>query len=601
MEVSRCGPGNAVYDSGIDAIFVHRDLAVAATGEEWTTDKLYFVFLLLHELGHRDRHGGERRMFDEMSTDDLDPELDIFEQEADGFAFERLQDLYKSDLATEQPVVGDVHRRTVGLLDRPIPNEDRLWNDIFLLTREFFPNLLSSSERFTPLHRDRSHPTIVRRFARFLEVISERGIASEEIRQRLALNTELLQRLDAMQQRPTCELLAGEAVAHFHGTAEHLYLLTSHGTAYRAALDEIRSTLDSSSHSIIRLSSPAIGALPKAVGYVMGVWGASSLHVVTHDGAIYRESGSTWRASGTLELSHTARLVSSWVNPADPNVLCASWESHGERASGLPGRGFARIEAGGAHEVRSLASYRDAVSRAAGLRNPGLALTGVWGPGLVLAVFEDGERDFLTRPWGLALVSPESLEVVDILPLSMPDDCFPESIVVFGDSASPKVLAVGMGPDIDHFEWGAWMVSPETKPELIGTHRHVADSFRTDLGPLNRAFDPRLRDLTALGGDLIGANFYGDCTYLIDTKRREISTLFYPGGGLVRGVDGLVVVLPSFGPNPSARCYAILPGITTPRPALIRRWGWLAAVAALLALGTLARSYRRPGGSTAVS
>jgi hypothetical protein len=98
-----CGPGNAVYDAGLDAVLIHVDLVHAwlmpefGTTELFSPRKSFFVFLMLHELGHKIKQGSAQRISGTTASGG-DRKL---EEAADEYAFEQID-----NLANEPLIVG---------------------------------------------------------------------------------------------------------------------------------------------------------------------------------------------------------------------------------------------------------------------------------------------------------------------------------------------------------------------------------------------------------------------------------------------------------------------------------------------------------------
>ena len=201
----RCGPGNAVYDSRLDAVLIHAGLVHAwltpefGTSEVFSSRKMFLIFLLLHELGHTIEHASTRRMYGALASEG-DRRL---EEEADSFAFDRIKRLTRRpltvspgqpgvlaaawklqagsyrlsgfDLVTDLPKPGGRYPALPKeLLDEAAKLQrqpDELRADLFFLSwMHAIPRAAMRADTpYSSLHEDRGHPTLVRRLNSLLQ------------------------------------------------------------------------------------------------------------------------------------------------------------------------------------------------------------------------------------------------------------------------------------------------------------------------------------------------------------------------------------------------------------------------------------------------
>jgi len=203
-----CGPRNALYDSGLDAVLIHADLVRAwltpefGTSEVFSPRKLFLVFLLLHEIGHKVKHGTTRRMYGALASEG-DRRL---EEEADAYAFDAIERLARTPLtvgSAERPALAKAWKLPPGSYSLagwdlvtdlpkpgqalgtypPLPEEVRqeaaqlqkqpedVRTDLLLLSwMHALPRAAMRADTpYSSLHEDRGHPTLVGRLNTLLQ------------------------------------------------------------------------------------------------------------------------------------------------------------------------------------------------------------------------------------------------------------------------------------------------------------------------------------------------------------------------------------------------------------------------------------------------
>jgi hypothetical protein len=343
-----CGPGNAAYDPHLDAILVHVDLVRAwlapeyAATELFSPRKAFFIFLLLHELGHRAKHGSTRNMYGAMASEG-DRHL---EEEADQYSFDEIEGLAQHPLViqpgshsalaeawklhpgsfflfnfdfvpdTLQPgdqkpdprlnakIANDLLERTAKLRAQPLP----VRRDLFLLSLlHALPRAaMRGDSPYSSLHEDRAHPTLVSRFKILLDNYrnSTSGLTYPRDPEGmwaarsdgLAAVAEQIELLNRMQSSPVAEITAPTAIASLAWKDSNLLILASDGRVYAIDRKEMRG--DSSRSSLTGILLKPADAIVQPGPHTQ--WSTIQSELWTgSDGQIY-----TYTDSGVLEADH---------------------------------------------------------------------------------------------------------------------------------------------------------------------------------------------------------------------------------------------------------------------------------------------------------
>jgi hypothetical protein len=311
----QCDPGNAAYDPHLDAVLIHVDLVRAWLKPEYEVTELFsprksfFIFLLLHELGHRAKHGSLRKMYGAMSSGG-DVRL---EEEADQFAFDQMQDLAKRSLVIGTGVhsaLAEAWKLPPGsysLFDfnliadtRPAdspPIDPKLEKDVekelvartaklrsqpMALRRDlFFLSLLHALPRaamrgdspYSSLHRDPAHPTLVNRFRALLE--------------------------------------------HYRATTRNINYLADPDGLYAARVDEL-AAVQQQIDLLGQMETSFLTEVTVPASIASLTWRDSQLLVLTRDGDLF-----AMKPGGVLPDGSTSTLATIQFKPADAIVRAA--------------------------------------------------------------------------------------------------------------------------------------------------------------------------------------------------------------------------------------------------------------------------------------
>jgi hypothetical protein len=360
-----CGPGNAAYDPHLDAILVHVDLVRAwlapefAATELFSPRKSFFIFLLLHELGHRAKHGSMRNMYGAMVSEG-DRRL---EQEADQYSFDQIEGLAehplvippgshsalaeawklhpgsfslfdfnfvpdtrpagspKQDPRLDARVEQELLARTEKLRAQPLP----IRRDLFLLSLlHALPRAaMRGDSPYSSLHEDRAHPTLVNRFKILLDNYRNRTHGLSYPRDPdgmwaarsdgLAAVAGQIELLNRMQSSPVAEITAPAAIANLTWKGSRLLILTSDGRVYAIERKEMRGNSSRSSLTGILLK-PA-DAIIQPGGHDQWstiqseLWTGAGDHIYTYtDSGVFEADHGYWKKVKTGNFANLSIL-----------------------------------------------------------------------------------------------------------------------------------------------------------------------------------------------------------------------------------------------------------------------------------------------------
>ncbi|MCP1913424.1 hypothetical protein J2R96_005904 [Bradyrhizobium elkanii] len=198
--ITNCGPGNAIYDSDLDTIFIDEQFfstdgfrsivdasgytAVAGFREDLEFPKIYTRFVLLHELGHRQLHRHVSFFDRVLGTTPIDAR----EREADRFAVQAMETFYAFDRTHDQ-LVGDPQLDLIGgsiALGPAIPPRAQVFADLAgtLFVMSVFNLHLNTP--YSPFFQDKVHPTFLDRAQGAIAAMLERPELNDDLKGNLA-------------------------------------------------------------------------------------------------------------------------------------------------------------------------------------------------------------------------------------------------------------------------------------------------------------------------------------------------------------------------------------------------------------------------------
>ncbi len=205
---------NAVYDTELDAIFIHENLVKGITeigdgsGNQfttgWTDRKIYLSFVILHELGHRSLHGKSAALFDELAQFSNDSASKKMEIEADSYAFQSLRRAYKYDLDIGKKFLPNFSDEEYGYITHLRNGSEKDHNIILGLhlagmIEEWFFNEIRNGE-FSPYHYDGAHPNFAFRLKGISQNIDESAYHNRPKNMVLRAK-DIISRVDAISNR----------------------------------------------------------------------------------------------------------------------------------------------------------------------------------------------------------------------------------------------------------------------------------------------------------------------------------------------------------------------------------------------------------------
>lgn len=208
--------GNAVYDSELDAIFIHENLVKGVTSIDdgtgnkfptgWTDRKIYLSFIILHELGHRFLHAESAALFDELIQSSSVSDAKRREIEADNFALQSLGKAYKYDLEIGKKFLPKFSDEDYAYITNSEGELKRDYNIIlgFHLAgfiEEWLVSEIKSGD-FSPYHYDRAHPNLAFRLRSIVSNIDENKYHNRS-KNSILRAKDIITRIDAISERLT--------------------------------------------------------------------------------------------------------------------------------------------------------------------------------------------------------------------------------------------------------------------------------------------------------------------------------------------------------------------------------------------------------------
>ena len=359
----QCGPGNAVYNSQLDAILVHVDLVKSwmasefGTHEVFSVRKVFPLFLLLHEFGHRERHGRTLRMYGPSAGRSDGRRL---EDEADTYSLERLHTLARTPLSVaagsplarrwnlppgSYPLNGfsltiDLPKPGEAYGQYPSPTEETLQRvaalqhlpeaarlDLFTLSwmHDLPRAAMRGDSPYSSLHQDVDHATLVRRIR--LLLAQHRAMLPGVEYQRSADGTwagsqEALRaverQLDVLEQMGgsrLSEVTLPDSISDLTWTPTALLLVTDDGNVYRVTDAELEAEAPYGLTKIM-LSPERAHVRPENRGswstFQSDLWTADDGRIFLYtDSGIQEARDGFWRPVGDRQLASVSILSST--------------------------------------------------------------------------------------------------------------------------------------------------------------------------------------------------------------------------------------------------------------------------------------------------
>jgi hypothetical protein len=215
--------GNARYDPSLDAIFIDISFwkeylfrssieVIYEESDEESNEleinkfpylRIFFQFIFLHELGHRQLHGKEHKTNLFINSTDTEDAFEM-ENEADEFAIKAMKKAYsQTKVQPGYQTIGDSTAEVFQLGDEEISETTRIWIDLVaaITARCLFSPVYSNP--YIPFFSDESHPMFLIRALRIVNRAVKNTKISEKIRARFQLVQKML-----LRQKQSLELVS---------------------------------------------------------------------------------------------------------------------------------------------------------------------------------------------------------------------------------------------------------------------------------------------------------------------------------------------------------------------------------------------------------
>lgn len=558
QEVTGNGRGNALYDAVIDAIFLDLDIVrptrVLPMYGDLQVDEFhpsepgawtYLEFLFLHELGHRIRHRGIFRTFDLRFGGDDDIQQ-RWEAEADDFALASLEALYtRKRIARPSGLDSD-------MLDLPYslaPGDPHVVSaDLASMVHERNLSLLFSGVPYSPFYSDRAHPTFVDRTLGLVDRSLAR-VTDPGVRTYVALSQEYLARLHRIGAAPLAEIHAPEPIVASAFDERGLLLLSRAGNLLRVTREDLDEALSCGRPSVASVRPEFTAHEPGALN--------------THFPAFVSLPG-VGPAVSTRE---------EWLTPRDgvwrpiftePKVLSGKTFVVGPDAFVLASEERLRAFRGGREVAQaSVAELAYRVYRRGSPAGVTISLAVAFRDRVYVEVRTKADWNLA----GVAALSLDKLEVLEYTPLRL-DLPWAQKLA---DRARVVVAPREQGAECylvdttfvysaahqEPYELQVWRASSTEPPQLLATHRLVADKLGSGDEPSQWY---RRASVLVMGAAWmsdhpgIAINIFMDSAYFFDLTSRELSVLFHPGGSTMEVGHGGEVAFCGRG---GFKCYVV--------------------------------------------
>jgi hypothetical protein len=354
-----CGPGNAVYDSTLDAVLIHAGLVKGWLQPEFGVHEVFslrrtsLLFVLLHEIGHRELHGRTRAMYGDHSAATSGSRL---EAEADAYAIDKLVAVARTPLRVDEhngQSIAAVWGLTHGIyslngfrlapgthadgagtdltrfdIEAParelqgLPSEARL--DLFMLG--WFSELpraaLRGDSPYSALHADAQHDSLVKRLRSMLgHYLSARAatrydgdpngvwVSDEEA---VAAATRQLDLFGILTDATIVEITVPASVSALAWDGNSLLVMTDSGHLYRVLPEDI--PMEAASRRLLRRRLSPDDALvrPAATEWATlqtEVWADTLGRIYCHtDHGIMEAAEGSWRKTTAAGLDSMSIL-----------------------------------------------------------------------------------------------------------------------------------------------------------------------------------------------------------------------------------------------------------------------------------------------------
>jgi len=574
-----CGPGNAVYDAQLDAIFIDDGIVrpldwqklLATPDGGWGLDipltlgdapwlRVYMRFIILHELGHRQMHRHLGTSFD-LLTRGSSAEQRKRETEADEFAVAKMNAAYhiagQNGISPVEEYTGDTINYSV--TDKsPIP--DQVQASLVEMANAMMAGRLMLPSSTAPFRESVSHPSYLDRSRGLVEQSLQRQDISPDLRIFTEYVNQSLGRMQQARRSGVVELTSDEPIAGIQFDERGLLIVTK-GIFHRVAVDELHRLVENDQAALLYGVAQSLRVDPVTFGIpsgtaLAGLWSApnvgtvilwsnghesilspdlrkvrSSSQGVVQDGLVLDRVVIPQQPSpDAVAIGHDGSSV-VWIisfrnevpvkhiSAVELERLAGEW--------GSPEGGKFDLEHGqivGGSLYVPLVTREDDAWNIYGYAQVSLATLR---PVLIKRLRIPAEMRRYTSSQYNPLIAPESGDR-EIAFVPSNSQVVPVLINVVRYQPTDKMLS-GRG-----IKWEAWRLTSDSAPSFITGDVFLADYFNRRLtakGVDNLGITPRLPPgaVTVLAPDRVILNVDRDSIYLVDLRDNSSRLVFHPG------------------------------------------------------------------------
>lgn len=265
---TRCLPGNAVYDSELDTVFVDYNLFrptelprigqalmwESAAPTTFPFSRTFLTLILLHELGHRELHRFQASAFDGTWSS----RARAREAEADDFAIRTLEHAYTSGTITPDPDV-KAELDEAGLKTGLSPTEQFAISMLYA-NSQMSIGLLFSKGSFSSLYEDESHPSYGQRVEHIASSVSAIYQSDRSVVPYANYFESISKRIDGLRSEGLIEIDCDAPIAATSFDEDGLILIDRSWHIWRVPVEQFEG--GHAGEKSLRLRPRSIGAIP---------------------------------------------------------------------------------------------------------------------------------------------------------------------------------------------------------------------------------------------------------------------------------------------------------------------------------------------------
>lgn len=514
---TRCGRGNAVYDSDLDAVFVDRSLwqpmeltkigqapPFVFEGARFAFSRTFVEFVLLHELGHRQLHRSRAATYDAF----VRGASTLQESEADMFAVNAMKSGYLSGTLGDTDISDELIE--AGFAPDLQPDQ-RAAAALLYAATQMNVGLLFSRGAFSSLYSDATHPGFGERVQQMVRALEAGGEHDKQFQAHLEYFRQLSIRMEEVRQHHFIEVHTDTPIEDVAFDEDGISIVDTGWNLWHVSATRLQKRLPVEPPEL-----QPLGKLPlvSAGAFVTSMWSApaNGLFVAFSDSEVFQLHGGKIMARSDL----AAALHGGSYPVLLPNVEPTEIAVHNV-ASNLLVTNLDRV-------VASI-PIEDLMSK--------LPDTGKQYQNFVLDSIVTGNT--LHIP-----IHEEKGPMIGCLELDLQDPStarFTEFDLKGDIDAYGGLVAMQDGARWRHFMVGklsskvaVWEVFQAESPLLRGTHDTFASQLAKAASPiLQRSVEPYLSKVRFIPPATILVTLLADSVYQFDARSNQLSVAFHPG------------------------------------------------------------------------